>query len=96
MQITKVVFQGSMEWVVALASPLELGTRSTTGGLQVLQREVTLCFSLAAPRLSWGYAAQGPPALRLTAMATGCNCLSSFGSYYRQYYSLETLSNATR
>jgi hypothetical protein len=48
-----------MGTVVALASPPGLGTRTTTGGCRYWQREVTLCFSLVAPRLSWGYAAQG-------------------------------------
>lgn len=78
-----------MEWVVALASPLELGTRTTTGGCRYWQREVTLCFSLAAPRLSWGYAANALQAsvVRPMSMATGYNDLPSPASYYSHYYS---------
>lgn len=89
MQITKVVSQGSMgsmEWVVALASPLELGTRTTTGGCRYWQREVTLCFSLVGTSTSGAAAKLGlrgprPAALRLCApcrwllAATTCQAL---------------------
>lgn len=48
----KVVFQGS-SGMDALASPLDWGTRSATGGCRYWRRQVTLWLGLAASRLNW-------------------------------------------